>query len=293
MKKYTKEDKREYFKKQMDELKGNIEEKIQNFMSDSEELKKFISFRRQHFYSYSLNNTLLIYRQMPGATFVTGYKKWQELGYIVKKGSKALSIMIPMIRKVEDKVTGKTESKIFGFKKGNIFDVSQVEATKEAVELPSIDVSLKITKSTPCTPQKLLISTKTFIEQHCPIIESQDLGQALGMTNGKNIYIKPTKNRVDMAGVLIHEFTHYYNHFKENRKDLNKDLKESEAELATLIFGSYFNLNIEGAYKYLSMYKDNRDLIKCFETAYKTFEYILDGSENHKGLETILEGKKN
>lgn len=293
MKKYTKEDKREYFKKQMDELKGNIEEKIQNFMSDSEELKKFISFRRQHFYSYSLNNTLLIYRQMPGATFVTGYKKWQELGYIVKKGSKALSIMIPMIRKVEDKVTGKTESKIFGFKKGNIFDVSQVEATKEAVELPSIDVSLKITKSTPCTPQKLLISTKTFIEQHCPIIESQDLGQALGMTNGKNIYIKPTKNRVDMAGVLIHEFTHYYNHFKENRKDLNKDLKESEAELATLIFGSYFNLNIEGAYKYLSMYKDNRDLIKCFETAYKTFEYILDGSENHKGLETILEGQKN
>ena len=291
--KYTKEDKREYFKQQMDELKGNIEEKIQNFMSDSEELKKFISFRRQHFYSYSLNNTLLIYRQMPEATFVTGYKKWQELGYVVKKGSKALSIMIPMIRKVEDKVTGKTESKIFGFKKGNIFDVSQVEATKEAVELPSIDVSLKITKSTPCTPQKLLTSTKIFIEQHCPIIESQELGQALGMTNGKNIYIKPTKNRVDMAGILIHEFTHFHNHFKENRKELTKDLKESEAELATLIFGSYFNLNIDGAYKYLSMYKENRDLIKCFETAYKTFEYVLDGSEIQNGLESILEGQKN
>ncbi|UUV17570.1 ArdC family protein [Fusobacteria bacterium ZRK30] len=291
--KHTKEEKREFFKKQMDELKRNIEDKIQNFMSDSEELKKFISFRRKHFYSYSLNNTLLIYRQMPGATFVTGYKKWQELGYTVKKGAKALAIMIPMIKKVEDKVTGKIESKIFGFKKGNIFDVSQVEATEESVELPSIDVSLKVTKSTLYKPQELLYGTKAFIEQHCLIIESKDLEQALGMTDGKNIYIKPTKNRVDMAGILIHEFTHYYNHFKENRKELNKDLKESEAELCTLIFGSYFNLNIEGAYKYLSMYKDDRDLIKCFETAYKTFEYILDGSENHKGLESILEGQKN
>ena len=291
--KYTKEDKRAFFKKQMDELKGNIEDKIQNFISDSDELNKFISFRRKHFYNYSLNNSLLIYKQMPGATFVTGYKKWQELGYKVKKGSKALSIMIPMIRKIEDKVTGKTESKIFGYKRGNVFDLSQVEATKEAIELPSVDVSLKITKNTLCKPQELLSSTKSFIEQHCPIIESKELGQALGMTNGKNIYIKPSKNRVDMAGILIHEFCHYYNHYKENRKELTKDLKESEAELCTLIFGSYFNLNIEGAYKYLSMYKNDRDLIKCFETAYKTFEYVLDGSEKQKGLESILEGQKN
>ena len=290
--KYTNEEKREFFKKQMEELKENIEDKIQSFILDSDELKKFISFRRKHFYSYSLNNTLLIYKQMPEAKFVTGYKKWKELGYTVKKGSKALSIMIPMIKKIENKATGKIESKIFGFKKGNIFDVSQVEATKEAIELPSVDVSLKMTILTPCTPQRLLTSTKAFIEQHCPVIESRDLRQALGMTDGKNIYIKLTKNRVDMAGILIHEFTHYHNHFKENRKELTKDLKESEAELCTLIFGSYFNLNVEGAYKYLSMYKDDRDLMKCFETAYKTFEYILDGSENQKGLESILENYK-
>lgn len=285
--KYTKEEKREFFKKQMDELKGNIEEKIENFISNSEELKKFISFRRKHFYSYSLNNSLLIYRQMPGATYVAGYKKWQELGYQVKKGSKSISILIPMIRKNED-----DEKKIYGFKSGNVFDLSQVEATKEAIELPSIDVSLKLTKSTTYTPQRLLLGTKLFIEQHCPIIESEDLGQALGMTNGKNIYIKPRKNRVDMAGILVHEFTHFHNHFKANRKELTKDLKESEAELATLIFGSYFNLNIEGAYKYLSMYKDDRDLMKCFETAYRTFEYVLDGSESKKGLEAILEDQK-
>ncbi len=95
-----------------------------------------------------------------------------------------------------------------------------------------------------------------------------------------------------MAGILIHEFTYYYNHFKENRKELNKDLKESEAELCTRIFGFYFNLNIEGAYKYLSIYKYNRDLIKCFDTSYRTFEYILDDLENHKGLEVILEAQK-
>ena len=99
VKSYSKEEKREYFKKQMEELKGTIEDKITDFLENSEELKKFIEFRRKHFYSYSINNTLLIYRQMPQATFVAGFNKWKSLGYKVKKGSKALNILIPMIRK--------------------------------------------------------------------------------------------------------------------------------------------------------------------------------------------------
>lgn len=284
MEKYSKEEKREYFKKQMDELKGGIEEKIQDFINNSDELKKFISFRRKHFRNYSINNTLLIYRQCPEASYVAGYTKWKELGYIVKKGSKALNILIPLIRKSED------EGEIYGFKKGNVFDISQVEATEYAQELPTIDVSIKATRDTSHTPAKLLKATREFIEQHCSVIDSEDLGQAMGMTNGKEIFIKPTKNRVDMAGILIHEFFHYHNHYEGNRKELTKDLKETEAELCTLIFGSYFNLNIEGTYKYLAMYRKDRDLVSCFDKAYNTFSYIIDGTESKRVLESILGG---
>ena len=288
VKRYSKEEKREYFKKQMEELKGTIENKITDFLENSEELKKFIEFRRKHFYSYSINNTLLIYRQMPQATFVAGFNKWKSLGYKVKKGSKALNILIPMIRKDEE-----DKDKIYGFKQGKVFDRSQVEPTEEAQELPSIDTSIKSTKDTKYSPARLLEATREFVEQYCPVIESEELEGAMGVTNGKKIYIKPTKNRVDMTGVMVHEYSHYHNHYGENRKELSKNQKESEAELTTLIFGSYFNLNINGTYKYLSMYRKDRDLAFCFEKAYSTFIGILDGSENKKGLELILEGQNN
>jgi len=291
-KKYSREEKREYFKRQMKELKGTIEDKITDFLENSEELKKFIDFRRQHFHSYSLNNSVLIYKQCPEASYVAGYNKWKSLGYLVRKGERGLSILIPLIKNTEDENTSTEKKVIYGFKKGTVFDISQVDPTAEAVALPNIDISIKETENTLHDPKKLLHGTRVFIEQHCPVVESYDLDRAMGMTDGKNIYVKPTDNFVDMAGVLIHEFTHFWNHYKENRYKLTKNIKESEAELCTLIFGSYFNLDINGAYKYLSMYRKERDIGQCFETAYRTFEYIIDGSENKRGLESILGGYK-
>ena len=84
----------------------------------------------------------------------------------------------------------------------------------------------------------------------------------------------------------------YFNHYKENRKTLTKDQKETEAEITAMIFASYFNLNHENRFKYLAMYRKNRDLDKCFTTALNTFDYIILGENGKNGLETILEGLK-
>lgn len=66
-------------------LKNGIEEKIEDFLQNSDELKRFIAFRKNNFYNYSIRNTILIYKQNPNATLVAGLKKWNELGYKVKK----------------------------------------------------------------------------------------------------------------------------------------------------------------------------------------------------------------
>ena len=66
-------------------LKNGIDEKIEDFLQNSDELKKFIAFRKNNFYDYSIRNTILIYKQNPNATLVAGLKKWNELGYKVKK----------------------------------------------------------------------------------------------------------------------------------------------------------------------------------------------------------------
>lgn len=42
---------------------------------------------------YSFNNQMLAYMQRPDAQFLAGFKKWQEEGRQVRKGSKAISIL--------------------------------------------------------------------------------------------------------------------------------------------------------------------------------------------------------
>ena len=45
---YSKEEKAEYFKNQLEDLKNSIEDKIQNFLDNSEELKNFLNLTYLH-----------------------------------------------------------------------------------------------------------------------------------------------------------------------------------------------------------------------------------------------------
>src|SRR6202043_460442 len=49
------------------------------------------------FHTYSFGNILEIARQMPSATRVAGLYAWNQLGRKVKKGSKGIRILAPMI----------------------------------------------------------------------------------------------------------------------------------------------------------------------------------------------------
>ena len=40
-------------------LKGNINDKIKDFLENSQELKDFIDFRKKHFYNYSIETQCL------------------------------------------------------------------------------------------------------------------------------------------------------------------------------------------------------------------------------------------
>lgn len=52
---------------------------------------------RRHFRTYSLTNQLLIATAMPHATRVAGFKAWLKLGYVVRKGERAvIRIWMPM-----------------------------------------------------------------------------------------------------------------------------------------------------------------------------------------------------
>ena len=215
---------------------------------------------------------------------MAGYKKWEELGYYVSKGSKGIKILIPLIRKNEEETE---ELCVYGYKYCNVFDISQTEAGENAVVIPSIDTRLKISENSQYNSEKLYYKTKEIIEQYVSIEKVKNLGRARGMTDGEKIYVVET-DYTAMMGTLVHEFIHFMNHFKKERKKINKNEEETEAELGAMIYGSYFNLDISGKYKYLAGYRKGVDLGKCFNTALKTFELLIYGNEEKKGLNEIL-----
>lgn len=78
---------------------------------------------------YSLTNQLLVALQSGGrATFVAGFKQWLQLGYCVKKGSRAIRIMAPMTVNQRDRETGEGNGEtITLFKSVPVFFQQQVE----------------------------------------------------------------------------------------------------------------------------------------------------------------------
>src|SRR5260370_9183122 len=51
------------------------------------------------FHRYSFHNVLLIASQNPNATYVAGFRTWNQLGRFVKKGEKGIVILAPIVRR--------------------------------------------------------------------------------------------------------------------------------------------------------------------------------------------------
>ncbi|MFP5389107.1 MAG: ArdC family protein [Thermoleophilia bacterium] len=63
-------------------------------LRSSEGWQRWLSGRRQ-FHRYSFWNQLLIALQCPEASYVTGFRRWLELGYAVRKGEHGIRIWAP------------------------------------------------------------------------------------------------------------------------------------------------------------------------------------------------------
>lgn len=260
------------FKKQMENLKNNIDSKIKNLLENSNELQEFIKFHKANFKTYSIRNTLLIYTQYPTAQHVVGFNKWKELGFEIKKGEKAIKILVPLIKKTSD-----SDEKIYGYKYVNVFDISQVQDKDgKAIKTPVIDVELKAKESTKYSSDMLYRATKEVIEDDCCVFLDKNI-LTLGYTDGKRIFIKDSGKHIDMTGIMVHEYIHLKNHHTGKKRSKNQE--EVEAEIGSVIYGAYFNLDIKNLYKYIAIYSKDVDLQECFDMAYKTVEPFIENVE--------------
>src|SRR5436305_1592688 len=109
--------------------KAVVEQGIEHLLAElkqgkSEHLEQYLAFTSR-FHHYSTHNQMLIQLQCPDATYVAGYRTWQEMGYQVAKGAKGIRILAPRPYKRRNEETDEEAAAIW-FTTVSVFDASQL-----------------------------------------------------------------------------------------------------------------------------------------------------------------------
>ena len=184
------------------------------------------------FHNYSISNQWLAMSQMLQPEPINTFKGWQALGRQVKKGAKAIELMMPVSFKDKE---DETKIKTFYIKKKNWFKLSDTAGEDYKQELPQ-NFNL----------EKALETLEIKVEK-------------FAMVNGNcQGYAKPNQNLIainplasDPFKTSIHEMAHCLLHKDEDGETLNhglelpKSIKELEAEGTAYLVKTSLNI-LEG-----------------------------------------------
>ena len=114
-------------KAQAEALHNSISDQVEQ-LRNSERWTAFLDFAKA-FHAYSLNNLLLILSQMPEASQVAGFRKWQALGRQVRKGETGIRIFGYSTKKIteEDENGAEVEKRVARFPILSVFDIGQTD----------------------------------------------------------------------------------------------------------------------------------------------------------------------
>ena len=246
----TPEQRQEKIKQITDKLEQGVHQ-----IFESDNYRAYLSTMAK-FHSYSLNNTILIAMQKPGATLVAGYTAWQkDHDRHVKKGEKGIQIIAPSPYKVKqerdalDPKTGKPQMDAQGnplkeiieverpaFKVATVFDISQTEGK----ELPSIGVN---ELSGGVEGYEALFDA---LKATCPVpIAFEDIpsgAKGYYHTEDHRIALQEGMSQMQTVKTLIHEMSHERMHSHEKEKPVEERLSrrsmEVEAESVAFVVGT-------------------------------------------------------
>ena len=278
---------REGEKMKRDKTKRIITEAVNDLFDEikkgkSKRLLNYLEFCSK-FYDYSFSNTLLVWYQFPRAGRVAGFRQWNELGYKVKKGSKAIGILAPktyryilkngeriIFRNMTAEQKKRKEEHIKGiyFVPVSVFDISQTikgENAKDLIDRYFWNIGNGF-KAQYIMIKGIILGTGTGV------VES-DTGTAEGVSKGGIIEIRKENDYNNKLLTLIHEWTHELLH--RGKKD--RETAEIQAEGVSYIVGKYLGLNSPFAADYIQNWaKDKEQLRENLTVIIKTAREIID-----------------
>jgi len=247
----------------VDSLTKDIEERIsqlENSMLSGYSEPFLLALRwwaRLH--RYSFNNALLIELQAPGTEAVAGFKAWQALGFQVSKGSTAIYLRAPWIKKTADKDTGEIEPRLIGYYPVAVFPIECTVEYQEGKRPPEL---LTPPKGDADWEHLFICWSRRLLTLYGITVKEQNLGNVYGMATHKNIRINSRLDIATKVTTLIHECAHI---FAGHHTDPDKDLKQREMEVEAVAYVLAAQLGTEhtAASDYLINYRIQPDQLKA------------------------------
>lgn len=251
------------YKQEIAKLFDRLEIGVKSTFS-SDNFKKYLELMSK-FHTYSANNVCLILMQCPSASMVASASKWKSMERTIKKGSKAIRILIPNFYKKKIETEEKDENgdpvivekDAVYFSIGNVFDVEQTEGE----ELPSICKELQDDGE----DIKTLIDAATEVSE-VPVAywNLKDGSKGFYSKQKNQIVIKKDMTTLQTCKTLIHEIAHSRLHNKET--DKTRQVREIEAESIAFVVCSYFGLDTsEYSFVYVANWAKDKETAELRE----------------------------
>ena len=241
----------------------------------SETLVRYLSVMSR-FHRYSFGNLMLILAQQETATYVAGFRKWQELGRHVRKDEKGIGIFAPCRYKRKSKDESGDEREVQdvrGFRVVHVFDISQTDGE----ELPEF---ARIAGE----PGEYLARVQQVIRDAKIELSYETIpGGALGSSAGGTITVCPELPAAETFAILVHEYTHDILHWQAGRKhECSKTVRETEAEAVAFVVCRAFGLDsVTRSADYIQLYRGSTEtLAESLEFIQKTAALIIDAVQN-------------
>jgi len=237
----------------------------------SDRLARYLEFSAR-FHRYSLHNQMLIYMQCPAATFVAGYRKWQEMGYQVDKGAKAIRILAPHPYRVKEEETDEVREMIF-FKSVAVFDASQLAMLDEK-PLPLFFTPLADNQQELC--ERLI---QMMAEDRIKVSEAH-LGLTQGVSGRGRVSVREGMDSTNKVLTLLHEYAHELLHWTVEGKTQPLKVKECHAEAVSFVVANHFGIHNPFSAEYLKHWGNTpKELLAELDVVRRTAAQMIDRLE--------------
>ncbi|WP_456110914.1 ArdC-like ssDNA-binding domain-containing protein [Roseburia inulinivorans] len=261
-----------------------IEEGLAAINTDKDWLQ-FLGFQSR-FYSYSIGNTMLIYKQNPDASFVKGYRAWNDLGRYVKKGSKGIAILAPCVRntKAENDVADRLNCKndadekdkkvVTGFRIAYVYDIADTDGSDEF-----LPVLVKGVSGNSDRERDIYEKLRDIVSQEHLVLEvSGTVPKGSYNIETGIISINTDYDYLQRIKTLLHEYAHAVDFTMNPGEDIKKNVREMVAESVAFVVMQYMRFDTS-AYSigYIkSWMKDAEELKNVAATVQKIASNIID-----------------